>query len=69
MNELWLCLDCLNLSSLDTHGRCSRCGSNAVVDNNERAFIAEQELNALTQEAEWLNWAERVIEGAERERQ
>lgn len=29
--ELWLCCNCHRVSTLDKHGRCERCGSEAVI--------------------------------------
>jgi hypothetical protein len=31
MRENWFCLDCASLASLDKHGRCAKCTSDAVV--------------------------------------
>jgi rRNA maturation endonuclease Nob1 len=31
MNEIWECRDCFREVSLDEHGRCSGCGSEAVM--------------------------------------
>ncbi len=31
MSELWLCVNCNSIVTLDKHGRCSICGSDAVV--------------------------------------
>lgn len=30
-NELWECRNCFYIGALDTHGRCPRCGSDAVI--------------------------------------
>jgi hypothetical protein len=30
MNKNWFCVSCLSQISLDVHGRCSTCGSDAV---------------------------------------
>ncbi len=31
MSELWHCVNCNSIVTLDKHGRCSICGSDAVV--------------------------------------
>jgi hypothetical protein len=31
MNDLWMCCNCDSIVTLDKHGRCSVCGSDAVV--------------------------------------
>ena len=31
MNEEYICLDCHACQDLDMHGRCARCGSQAVM--------------------------------------
>jgi len=30
MRKQWLCVSCLEQIALDSHGRCSTCGSDAV---------------------------------------
>jgi predicted ATP-dependent serine protease len=31
MNEIWVCSNCFSRGALDLHGRCSSCGSDAVI--------------------------------------
>jgi hypothetical protein len=55
MSELFWCMDCRIAGALDVHGRCSRCGSDAVV-------ISE----SVGTEYGWLKWAEAEVESAVR---
>ena len=38
MNEQWWCVDCVTTIELDSHGRCSTCGSDAVDLIERRGF-------------------------------
>jgi len=44
MRDLFECLDCLAVDHLNTHGRCARCNSNAVMsyDIINRQCVDEQ---------------------------
>src|SRR5260221_5078100 len=39
----WLCVSCLAQIELDTHGRCSTCGSDAVDRIERGAFLKNQQ--------------------------
>lgn len=44
-DEKFICLNCRNVSPLDTHLRCSSCGSDSVV-SVERAATTAIEIDA-----------------------
>ncbi len=48
MNERWWCLDCRMTITLDIHGRCSMCGSNAVDSFARRGLSARLEPVVVT---------------------
>jgi rRNA maturation endonuclease Nob1 len=39
MKKQWCCVSCLSEIELDTHGRCSSCGSDAVDRIGGRALL------------------------------
>ena len=39
MKKQWCCVSCLAEMELDTHGRCSACGSDAVARIGRGAFV------------------------------
>ena|GEM_PF-4605032 len=44
MEKKWFCVSCISQIELDTHGRCSTCGSDAVERMAEGAIrIIQQE--------------------------
>lgn len=51
---VWYCLDCLINRDLDTHGRCSVCQSNAVIDLSLSDANPETEATNLFFEEEFV---------------
>jgi hypothetical protein len=60
MNNQWLCVNCQTQIDLDTHGRCSACGSDAVGWRGSGVSGLDEEgtlsLAANTMEAIELSW-------------
>src|ERR1700704_2637751 len=48
MKKQWLCVSCLGQIELDTHGRCSTCGSDAVDRIERGAFVMNQQAHPPT---------------------
>jgi hypothetical protein len=49
MEKQWVCVSCISQIELDTHGRCSTCGSDAVdrVENGAFLMIQQEHTNGL----------------------
>jgi len=45
MKKQWFCVSCVSEIELDTHGRCSTCGSDAVERIAQRAMVMIQQEN------------------------
>ncbi len=43
MEKQWFCVSCISQIELDTHGRCSNCGSDAVERMAQGAFLMIQQ--------------------------
>jgi hypothetical protein len=56
-DDLWICIDSDTIVTLDVHGRCSVCGSNAVV---RRSFQHLTLLAKLYPEAEQVEVLEKL---------
>jgi hypothetical protein len=46
MEKQWFCVSCISQIELDTHGRCSMCGSDAVDRVENGAFLMIQQEHA-----------------------
>jgi hypothetical protein len=46
MNKQWFCVSCISQIELDTHGRCSNCGSDAVERMAQGATLMIQQEHA-----------------------
>ena len=46
MEKQWFCVSCISQIELDTHGRCSTCGSDAVERITRGAFLMIQQEDA-----------------------
>jgi hypothetical protein len=47
MEKQWFCVNCISQIQLDTHGRCSNCGSDAVERMAQGATLMIQQEHTL----------------------
>jgi hypothetical protein len=59
----WYCLDCRTVGHLNIHGRCSKCGSDAVAIAVGLRWNGERGTRSYT-EMEWFGWLRREVEAA-----